>query len=316
MLVLTGGAALWLLLSHDKEQLASPPAPANDYVVTKPHVAPENHSPGNSTQDSSATYDHQDFTDANKPNAQSSTEFRSYEIAATAWSEEEFQAQLSLAKSDPALLSALIEEFQQEFDPYRLQRLTLLLGKFPNNPRLITAAADMIDSGIPESQEAAFELLQYLQPHSVDARALVLDALEQYENEVIIDSALTALLAPGGGSTTERQRIQQRAPTLAQHHNVRIRQRTYGVLARWAADSDATDTLLQGLSDPDENVRKTTAFAFINYPFKDQSVLEALLTMVENPSEIRSARRGALLALQSTSLSAEQASRLQAASTF
>jgi len=221
-------------------------------------------------------------------------------LAQSSLNDEAIEKITAELKQDPVLLSAVLDEFAIETDVERLSRLRLLLGQLDDDS-LVAAAESMVYSGNPASADAALDLLRDIGARVPAARSVALDVLSSTQDPQTLVSASQVVNNPGNSDDEVRQRVVSTMSGLVQH------------LARWSTDPSVTPTLLQGLSDPDPSVRKSTAYGFVGYSHADASVVEALLITAENPQEIPRARQGAILALKGMSLDDTQTLRLQAA---
>jgi len=215
-------------------------------------------------------------------------------------------------RQDPALLAATLDEFAGESDPDRLNRLRLLLGQLEDES-MVEAAEAMVYSGNPASTKAGLELLRDISPDVPAAKNVALDVLSSTQDAQTLISATQVIGSPDGSSSDMRGRMVGTLTALVQHQDAKVRRGGYAALARWSTDSSITPTVLQGLSDPDSAVRKSTAYGLVGYPYEDAAVVEALLLTAENSNEIIQARRGSLLALKRMTLDDTQRARMVAA---
>jgi len=215
-------------------------------------------------------------------------------------------------RQDPALLAAVLDEFASETDPERLRRLRLLLGQL-DDLSIVATAESMVYSGNPASTEVALDLLQNISPRVPEAKAVALDILSSTQDTQTIIRATQVIGSPSGSTPETRDRVVGTLSALVQHEDAMVRRGSYSILARWSTDSSVTPTLLQGLSDPNPAVRKSTAYGLVGYPHEDSSVVEALLITAEDANETNRARRGALLALKGMTLDDTQRARMIAA---
>ena len=240
-------------------------------------------------------------------------DLRAYEIAIDGdnWNEEQFNRELKRLRDDPKLLEALLAEFENENDPARKRRLASLLGHF-DSPAVIAALEKMIDADVI-ARASAFDVLGRLQPRSTRARALAIDKLQTDGEPTILIGAMNALTTVGSSTRAERQSVQQRATELASNSESTVRQRAVSTLGRWAVDNSATDILITGLADSDPAVRRSAAYAFVDYPYTTPAAIEVLLERAEDDSEERRTRRAAALVLRGMTLSQDQLGRLNIA---
>ena len=212
-------------------------------------------------------------------------------------------------KNDPALLSAVVDEFLAETDEERLGRLRLLLGQL-DNPSLVSAAESMVFSGNAASADAGLDLLRDISADVPAARLVALDVLSSTQNPDLLVGA-TQVMASGKAKDPEVvQQVVSSMSSLVQHPDARVRRGSYSTLARWSDDPSITPTLIQGLNDDDPAVRKSTAYGFVGYKHVDASVIDALLQTAENTQDTKRTRRGAILALKGMSLDDSQSARL------
>ncbi len=212
---------------------------------------------------------------------------------------------------NPELLLATLDEFAAETDPTRLDRLRLVLGQL-DDLSLVAAAQGMIFSGNPASADAGLDLLRDIGPRVPEARNVALDVLSSTQDPDMLVGATNVMVVVSSDDPEVAQRVVSSLSSLVQHPDARVRRASYSTLARWSQDPSVTPTLLQGLTDVDPKVRKSTAYGFVGYPNADSTVIEALLGTAENESDIRRARLGALLALRDMPLDESQQVRLQA----
>lgn len=211
---------------------------------------------------------------------------------------------------DPALLSAVLDEFAAETDVKRLSRLRLLLGQL-DDESMVGVAESMVFSGNPASADAGLDLLRDIGDRVPGARNIALDVMSSTQDPELLLGAANVMAVAGSNDPEVTQRVVSTLSSHVQHPDARVRRASFSTLARWSKDPSVTPTLLQGLNDVDPAVRKSTAYGFVGYPHADASVIEALLQTAENNSDTRRARRGAVLALSGMSLDDSQRARLQ-----
>lgn len=245
-------------------------------------------------------------------NIQEGDTIAAYEIARSAISDAEFERLAQLLRSDPALFHNLLEEFRLEVDAERLSRLTLLLAEVGGG-ELTLLASDMVYSGDATSQLAGLELLRRIQADDPAARDIIITLLSGETNADTLVATLNAVSTPGVADPAQTRSLVDQVKPLASHENVQVRRNSLTILSRWASDASVTPQLRAGLADSDSGIRSTATYAFVDYPFVTHEVKLDLLGVLENAEENRRIRSGALLALQSMELDAQQQSRLETA---
>lgn len=236
-----------------------------------------------------------------------------YDVGRSDWeSDAQFEAMQAQLAANPELLNALLEQMSAETDPQRLRRLTQLIGKLDNGV-VTSVARDMLDSGNPEAQLAALDLLRQTQANNSLARDLLVDVISAEQDPRVLNVALNAFASPGSVSSVQRQGILNNVADLAEHYDANVRARSYSLLATWTDTAELTPIIVQGLSDPDPGVRSNVAHSLLGYDFPDDSVRAELIRVAENPNEERSTRQASLHALGRMSLTEDQRARLRLA---
>lgn len=237
-----------------------------------------------------------------------------YDVGRSNWeSDEQFEAMFAQLAADPELLRALLEQMSAETDPERLKRLTQLVGKLDNGV-ITEAAREMLNSGNPEAQLAALDLLRQTQANNSIARDLLVDVINAEQDPRVLNVALNAFSTPGSISADQRQGILNNVTDLAGHYDANVRARSYSLLATWTDTDALTPVIVAGLSDPDAGVRSNVAHSLLGYDFPDDSVRDELIRVAEDPNEERSTRQASLHALGRMSLTEDQRTRLRLAS--
>jgi hypothetical protein len=213
---------------------------------------------------------------------------------------------------DPALLVAVQDEFTTETDPARLDRLRLLLGQL-DDPSLVGVAETMAFSGNDASAAAGLDLLRDISAKVPEARSVALDVMSSTQDAELLVRATQVMASGKSDDANVVQRVVTSMSSLVQHPDATVRRAGYATLARWANGPSVTPTLLQGLTDEDPAVRKSTAYGLVGYPHADSAVMEALLQTAENGTDTQRARKGAVLALKGMPLDDVQRQRLLSA---
>ncbi len=206
------------------------------------------------------------------------------------------------------------DEFTTETDAARLDRLRLLLGQL-DDPSLVGVAETMVFSGNEASAAAGLDLLRDISGKVPEARTLALDMMASTQDASLLVRATQVMASGKSDDADVVQRVVTSMSSLVQHPDASVRRAGYSTLARWSNGPSVTPTLLQGLSDDDPAVRKSTAYGFVGYPHADAAVIEALLKTAEDGADTRRARKGALLALKGMPLDDVQRQRLLSAET-
>jgi len=236
-----------------------------------------------------------------------------YELGKTSLSDAQILDYINRLKTDPAFVDAVANEFRSETDPDRLRRLSYLLGQV-QDPSLTVVANDMVYSSNRESQLAGLELLKYLQPHAPEARDAVKNILSSDADPEMLVRTINVLALPAEATESDRQSMVSHLSPLTSDSSPLVRQSSMSMIALWASDTDANDVLVSGLRDEDESVRKAVAYATIKTQDASPELIEALLTVLEDPNELPSARSGAKLSLSKKQLSETDRLRLEAVS--
>lgn len=236
-----------------------------------------------------------------------------YDIGRENWqSDEQFEEMQAQLSANPELLQALLDQVRTETDPERLKRLTQLIGKLDKT--LVTEAArEMLNSGNPDAQLAALDMLRQTQGGNSIARDVLVDVIGVEQDPRVLNVALNAFSTPGAISGEQRQGILDNVSNLATHYDANIRARSYSLMATYTNSAEMTPTILQGLNDPDPKVRGKVAHSLLGYNYPDDSVRDELIRVAENSNEEKSTRQASLQALGRMSLTEDQRARLRLA---
>ncbi len=225
-------------------------------------------------------------------------------------SDTDFESMVARLLSDPALLQQLIDEFRQEQDPERLALLARLLGE-AGGASVTQIASELIFSGDEASRELGLQLLRQVQPGNSQARDMASGLLATEVEPRVLVSTLSALASPGTVDEASRAMLSDQVALLASHEDAGVRGISLDILSRWSTDGRDTPILLNGLLDPEPRVRESAAYALVGHEDANGTVLESLFTVVRNVDEQRAARKAAVMALHSFSLSDVQRDELQ-----
>ncbi|MFK7994917.1 MAG: HEAT repeat domain-containing protein [Granulosicoccus sp.] len=229
----------------------------------------------------------------------------------SALSESQLSELVAALNADPALLQQLIDEFRQETDPARKKKLAMVLGE-TGGEQATLVASELIFSGDSEARTLGMDLLQDIQPGNAQARDIASNMLAtEIEPAVLID-AMTALSRPGDVDSDSRAYLSDQLAWLTTHEDDGVRSISLDILSRWSEDGRYTDTLVAGLNDESEYVRKAAAYSLVGHENSSAAVVDSLFTIVRKASERRNVKRAAILALKSMPLSALQRSELDA----
>ena len=211
--------------------------------------------------------------------------------------DDAFEALVARLRSDPDLLSALVDEFRAETDPARLRRLTRLLGDVPD-PSVTALAAELVYSGDEVSRAIGLDLLGRVQPGSREARDIVSGLLSTETDERVLVPTLQALSRAGAVDRTERAALSGQVALLTSHEQPNVRRLGVDILARWSDGQAHVPVFRDALSDRDAGVRETAAYSLVGRGDPDGTITRELFAVVENDAEEERVRRGAMLALK------------------
>lgn len=299
--------------SHEQIELTGP-AKNTDKVATTSvnEVEVETSAPDTKVTDDASPVVVEDSTIESDPVLNTTDEIVA-EVATGTWNDEEIERLTELLNSDPAFMQSLKDDFRSETDPTRLKRLALLLGE-SDSTDLVPLAEEMLYSGNPESQAAAFLLLNRVQDRDPAAREVAMRVLGGESNPKVLVSAIDILARPAQIDEQQRGDIINHITPLISHDDASVRRRSYSTLARMSNDNSATDTLLSGLDDPDPKVRQSIAYSFITNVVDTDAVRYRLLSVAENSEETPITRRGAVQALLQMDLTVDEKERVDNAS--
>ncbi|MBX2879481.1 MAG: HEAT repeat domain-containing protein [Granulosicoccus sp.] len=220
-------------------------------------------------------------------------------------SEDELQALLARLRSDPALLSQLIDELRQETDPERLKLLAQIVGEV-GGEQVALVASELIFSGDETSRALGLDLLQKIQPGNPEAREIVSGMLTTEVEPAVLVDTLTTLAVPGDVDDQSRAYLADQVAWLSDHQDASVRSVSLDILSRWTRDDQYTHVLLGGLDDQSDIVRRSAAYALAEHEDKNPQVIDRLILSATDHSETERVRRAALLALSRMPLTDQQ----------
>ena len=233
------------------------------------------------------------------------------QLARTASSDEDFDALVGRLRADPALLRQLIDEFRQEQDPQRRDRLMKLLG-YAGGADVTLLASELVYSGDEQSRELGLQMLQRAQPGSAEVQQIASELLAtEIEPDVLVDT-LTILARPGTANTENRTLVADQVALMTSHADAAVRGISLDILSRLSTDGRDTPVLLGALTDSNARVRESAAYALVEHENDTALVRSSLLQLANRQDEPKATRNAALLALRSLTLTQEERDALVA----
>ena len=226
-------------------------------------------------------------------------------------SDDEFNNLVAILKADANLFRQLIDDFRQETDSVRKQRLAMLLGAVGGD-EITGLASELIFSGDSESRALGLRLLQDVQPGNAQARDIVSGLLATEVQPEILKDALSVVAKPGLADAQSRANMSDQVALLTSHDDDGVRSISLDILSRWSQDGRYTDTFLAGLDDQSEYVRASAAYSLANHEDPSPVIIERLLGVVRDAEELKTVKRAAVLALRSMPLAESQLAELAA----
>lgn len=230
------------------------------------------------------------------------------EIGTAGYSDGEFELLQQLIADNPVVLGQLMELYRANTDPDRAKRLAELLGRF-DDPGITELGTELVFSGDPASQQFGLRLLGRQQQRSPEARKVVQQVLEVETDPGLLVSALNAVAVPSAVNTDERRQMLDQLTMLSEHTDPAVRSHSFTLIKNWSKNVNMNDTLLRGLADGDSGVRESATFALLNTRHTTDAVKYALLQRIEDSSETKRIREGALYALTRFNLTDEEKRR-------
>jgi len=235
-----------------------------------------------------------------------------YEVGVGNISEEERMELIDRLRNDPVLLAEVLDELRAETDPSRLKQLTILLGA-TGSPDVLPVAEELVYSSSSIARKTGLDLLSRVAPQNPAAYDIANSILSSEADPDVLVSTMNVLALPKNAGPDARATAISQIIPLANHESAAVRRHSVSILVRLTNNETLSPVLFNALSDPDTSVREAAAFAYARYPFQTSEAVERLLDIVEDPSEDRSVRQGALLALSNMSPDEEMRERIEAA---
>ena len=226
-------------------------------------------------------------------------------------SDDEFNNLVAILKADASLFQQLIDDFRQETDSVRKQRLARLLGAVGGD-EVTGLASELIFSGDSESRALGLRLLQDVQPGNAQARDIVSGLLATEVQPEVLKDALSVVSKPGAADAQSRANMSDQVALLTSHEDDGVRSISLDILSRWSQDGRYTDTFLAGLDDQSEYVRASAAYSLADHEDPSPVVIERLFGVVRDAEELKTVKRAAVLALRSMPLAESQLAELAA----
>ena len=287
----------------EKGEITAAPSERNDNVKS-PFVV-------NNTKDSTSTADVVPDNTKDEGATERSADRKLPPDWGAELSDEEFNNLVAVLKADASLFQQLIDDFRQETDSARKQRLAILLGAVGGD-EITGLASELIFSGDSESRALGLQLLQDVQPGNAQARDIVSGLLSTEVQPEILKDALSVIAKPGVADAQSRATMSDQVALLTKHEDDGVRSISLDILSRWSQDGRYTDTFLAGLDDQSEYVRASAAYSLANHEDPSPVAIERLFGLVRDAEELKTVKRAAVLALRSMPLAESQLVELAA----
>jgi len=240
-------------------------------------------------------------------------ELFAYEIGHEALPDAEFLKLIARLRNDPQLLADLMNEVRAEADPTRLKRLIFILGETASSD-VLPLSEELIYSGNADSRAAGLDLLSRIAPHNPEAFTVANNILGGETEPDVLVATMNVLTKPGGTSPEIRESLVAQITPLANHETPAVRRHSISILTRLSNDASLSPMLYSALSDTDSSVREAAVYAYAGYPYQTPEAVDRLMSIVEDESESKGVRRGAILAIRKMSPDEAIEARLTAAS--
>ncbi len=235
-----------------------------------------------------------------------------YEVGVNDISEDAFLELVDRLRNDSVLMADVLNELRAETDPARLKRLRILLGA-TGSADVLPVAEELVYSSSIESRETGLDLLSRVAPQNPAAYDIANSILGSEADPDVLVSTMNVLARPqNAGPEAKATAISQIMP-LANHESAAVRRHSVSLLVRLTNDETLSPVLYSALSDSDASVRKAATYAYASYPFQTSESVERLMEMIEDPSEERGIRQGAILAINNMSPDENTTERINAA---
>ena len=235
-----------------------------------------------------------------------------YEVGVADISEDEFVELVERLRNDPVLLADVLNELRAETEPERLKRLVIMLGA-TGSAKVLPAAEEMVYSSDAAVRKSGLNLLNRVAPQNPEVYDIANAILGSEADPDVLVSTMNVLAQPkNAGSEARAAAITQIMP-LANHESAAVRRHSVAILVRLTNDETLSPTLYNALSDSDASVRKAAAYAYAKYPYQTSEAVERLIEIIEDPSEERGVRQGAILAVSKMSPDEATTERIDAA---
>jgi len=235
-----------------------------------------------------------------------------YEVGVADISEEDFIELVERLRNDPELLAEVLNELRAETDPDRIKRLTILLGS-TGSAEVLPLAEELVYSSNSLSREAGLDLLSRIAPQNAQAYDIANTILGSEADSEVLVSTMNVLARPQNASAQAKATSITQIMPLASHESAAVRRHSVSILVRLTNDETLSPVLYSALSDADASVREAATYAYSDYPYQTTEAVERLIEIIEDPSEERGVRNGAILAISTMSPDEQTQARIKAA---
>jgi hypothetical protein len=200
------------------------------------------------------------------------------------------------AAADPALLSALIERYEQPDNDEEAQTLAELLATM-DAPAINDLGLTLARSSQAAERAQGFALLKGCAASSPEARANLYGALRSERDPAVLGAALRAL-DPAHASISEAERVTAELRRLSAHEDLDVRAQSLIELARWDADAHAEEDIYRALGDPQPALRRAGVSAAAAAHLDSERVRAALWSILGAADQSAALKHSALAVLE------------------
>lgn len=223
-----------------------------------------------------------------------------YDIAQEVINENDLAELIDRLKNDPELRASLIDEFRAETNPDRIDRLVFILGQTGTSD-VLPVAEELVYSGDKHSRKAGLNLLNQIAPNNPEAIDVANSILGGETEPDVLVATMNVFAQPAGATPEIRGALVAQITPLASHEAAAVRRHSVQVLTRLSNEPDIAPVLTNALYDQDSSVREAATYAYAEYPYQTEEVLQRLLEIAESQTEENGTRRGAMFALSKMS---------------
>lgn len=214
--------------------------------------------------------------------------------------EDELERATQRARSDPAYLRTLMQQYAAQADLDRKSALLAILGS-TGGDEVLRFALQQAASTDPAARSDGLRLLASFSMDRTEVRDALVGQLRD-ERDPRMTVQLVEMLAPTQVASEDAAPVVQALARLHRHDDADVRAASVLQSAQWDREGDVEDVLQRALLDPAPQVRAAAIAGVTSSRARSPRLKDALLEIASNPDSSSQDRQAAVVALQDFAL--------------